>query len=196
MKTRIGLCLLVLSAAAFQTPPTSRRHLPPPLRLHVPFETVWKAARQALVEREEEFYVEDQARGRLATEYREFSSGPLTESHIAKIGERPKLIDGEWVRVEYQLDVGLTLIDDKQTILTADANVRALSREFLGGQKWVSIPSNGRLESELLTEIGRSLFGQNFSLAQPRKGFWEREPGYLPDADLGPQVVGPERKRP
>lgn len=188
-----AFCLMTV---AFQVPELGRRSLPPPLRLHVPFETVWKSVKETLESREEEIVFEDRAQGRILTRSREFSSGPLTESHIAKIGEKPKLVEGVWVRVEYQYDVTVTLIADKETILTVDCNIRALKREFLGEEKWIKIPSKGRLEAELLTAVGRDLFGQTFSLTEPRKGFWEREPGYVPEVDLSPQIVGPERKRP
>ncbi len=197
MTDRSIFCILCLLGLAFQVPPAGRRNLPPPLRLHVPFETVWKVTETELeTEQEEPLLLKDRAQGRFMTPFREFSSGLLTESHIEKIGERPKLIDAVWKSVQYQYDVGLTLIDDKQTLLTVDVNIRALKREFLGAESWVNIPSNGRLETDLLNLIGRNLFGQSFSLAAPKKGFWEREPGYIQDAEINPQVIGPERKRP
>lgn len=172
------------------------RYIPPPLKVSIPFETAWKGMLDTLEGKEYELLSQDRGKGVILTEFREFSSGPLTESHIAKVGEKPKLIDGEWVRVLYQYDVLVQLIAERETVVTVNANVKALKRNFLGGDEWVEIPSSGRLEEELLTLFGRHLFGEKFSLAAPKKGFWEQMPGYVPEADVQPQIVGPERKRP
>ncbi len=174
----------------------ARRYIPPPLKVSIPFDAAWKGMIETLEGKEYELLSQDRGKGGVLTDFREFSSGPLTESHISKVGEKPKLIDGEWVRVLYQYDVQVQLIAERETVVTVNANIKALKRNFLGGDEWVEIPSSGRLEEELLTLYGRRLFGEKFSLAEPRKGFWERMPGYVPEADVQPQIVGPERKRP
>jgi len=185
-----AFCLASISALSGQTQPVN---IPPPLRVHIPFEQAWEGMVETLRQRELEFVTEKREDGEIETRQFEYSSGPLTESHIAKIGVRPKLIEGDWVRVNYYYKVEMALIEEGETLVTVSANVRALKREFLGNQEWVEIPSNGRLEGDLLTAFGRRMFGQLFSLAEPKKGFWEQAPGYVKDADLQPRVVGPER---
>jgi hypothetical protein len=45
-----------------------------------------------------------------------------------------------------------------------------------------------------LSQFGQHLFGETFSLQEPKKGFWERDPTYAPDPDERiPRIVGPER---
>ncbi len=166
------------------------------MRVYIPFPVAWDGMLESLEELKLEILEEQRARGRILTRYREYSSGPLTESHIAKVGEKPKLWDGQWTRVEYQYDVLVELIADREALVTVDANIRALQKPFLGGEKWVDIRSNGRLESDLMLNFGQRLFGQTFTLEATRKGFWQHEPGYVPDGELRPQITGPERRPP
>ncbi len=197
---RLTLALAFLTVLAVGVEPVlgqpARRYLPPPLKVLVPFDAAWNGVLLTVAERDLENVTEDRGQGKVLTEFTEYSSGPLAESHIAKVGERPKLTDGEWVRVQYQFDITVQLIQERENLVIVYANIKALKRGFLGDEKWVDIPSNGRLEEGLLTDFGKNLFGQTFTLSQPKKGFWERDPGYVPEADVQPQIVGPERKRP
>ena len=179
------------TAAQVQAP---KRHIPPPLRVHVPLEAAWKTLGETLEETQLPIYVKDRDSGKVRTEYVEYSSGPLTASRISKVGERPKLLDADWVRVEYQYDVDVVYIQEKETLVNVYANVRALKRSFLGGDEWVSIRSNGQLEEDLLTTFGQALFGDTFTLEQPKKGYWDRSPEYIQDADIQPRIAGPERR--
>ena len=153
---------------------------PPPLRVYVPFEAVWRGMRDVFKEQEIPKAEEDRAKGILTSDYIEYSSGILTESHIAKIGERPEVTDGDWVRVEYRYEVLIELIEAKETVVTVDARIRALKRNFLGEEAWIKIPSNGQRERFLLNEFGKLLFGQLFSLNKSG-GMWKIEPNYVPD---------------
>ncbi|MFB3902286.1 MAG: hypothetical protein ACE15E_02440 [Acidobacteriota bacterium] len=171
--------------------------LPDPLRLSVPFQPAWDAMLEVLKARRLEVEQADRARGTMVTVYREYSSGPMTDSHISKIGVKPKLIDAEWVKVQYRFEIEVQVIEARLTVVTADAKIQALKRDFLGTQTWVDIPTNGELETDLLTGFGKQLFGERFELAKRRKGFWEREPRYVPDSEQTvPKVVGPERPTP
>lgn len=175
-----------------------KRWVPPPLRVHIPLEAAWKGMLETVeANRNLPIAKQDRAQGSAVTEFYQYSSGPLTESHIAKIGVKPKLIDGEWVRVKYQFEILMELVTGRETIVTVYANIKALKREFLGTEAWVDIPTNGQLEEELLVQFGRSLFGQSFNIREPKKGFWERDPSYVPDPEERiPKVVGPERRPP
>ena len=98
------------------------------------------------------------------------------------------------MRVNYQYEILIEFIQEKETVITVDANIEALERNFLGNEKRVSIPSNGSLEEKLLINFGQSLFGQNFNLQKPKKGYWERDPVYLPlPTNQFPSIAGPER---
>ncbi len=171
--------------------------LPDPLRLNISFQSAWDGMVEVLKAKNLETEQSDRAKGTLMTAYREYSSGPMTDSHISKIGVKPKLTDAEWVKVQYRLEVEIQVIEARVTLVTADAKIKALKRDFLGNQAWVEIPTNGELETDLLTSFGKHLFGDQFELAKRKKGFWEREPRYVPNSqDQIPKVVGPERPTP
>jgi hypothetical protein len=107
------------------------------------------------------------------------------------------LSDAEWVRVRYRFTIEVLLVKPRETLVVVDAEVRALKRDFLGAETWVTIESNGRLEEDLLEEFGKNLFGQGFQLSAPKKGFWEREPKYVPDGEERiPRVAVPDRPTP
>ncbi len=170
--------------------------VPAPLDLKIPFEPAWEGMLDVMKGRNLPIRENDRAKGRLQTDYLEYSSGPLTDSHIAKIGTRPQLSDAEWVRVEYRFDVQIELIEAKRTLVTAGVEIRAKKRDFLGQETWVPIQSTGHLEEDLLTEFGKSLFGEKFKLSESKKGFWELQPSYVPDSGQRPRVSGPERPMP
>lgn len=168
--------------------------LPPPLRVYIPYEAAWEGMLEVLGEEKWKILYQDRGKGTIVTQYREYSSGPLTENHIAKIGERPKLLDATWQEVEYQYEVVTELIEARETLITVNANIRALKRDFFGQTSWVDIPTNGQREEWLLTQFGQHLFGASFELDKPKKGFWERSPKYVPNPlERMPKVAGPER---
>lgn len=179
---RFAVLLSVLVWQGQVVAPGQRSFVPGPLKVRVPFEAAWKAMNRVIERRSLEIQHEDRAQGLLVTGVREYSSGPLVEGHIDKIGARPKLIDGEWIRVRYRYRVEVELIDNQESLVTVIGDIEALKRDFLGGQEWIDIPSNGKLEVELLTEFGQYLFGQSFRLELPKKKFWEKEP---PSGPLG-----------
>ena len=185
------LLLLLLPNPGVLTPQANKRGVPAPLRAYVPFERAWIEMLKTLRETSEKkrnlgTVRENRSQGSITTDFSEYSSGPLTQSHLVKIGQEPKLVDGDWVRVEYQLEVLVEPIQAGETLITVNANIRALKRKFSGDESWLKISSNGRLEEDLLTEFGQALFGENFTLRNPKKGYWERwerEPAYLPRPD-------------
>ena len=187
-------CLLLLLLLPHRALLAQEKLIPPPLRMDIPFEAAWNGILLTLMDHEFEILRQDRGQGSILTSFREYSSGPLTESHINKIGETPKLEDGELVRVQYRYEVLVELISEQETVLTVYSNIEALNREFLGTEDWVKIETTGKLETELLTQFGKSLFGEAFSLLAPQKGYWDKDPVYLPNpAERIPGVVGPER---
>jgi len=189
------LILFLLFAPAAQDWASVRaQSAPPPLRIYIPFEAAWNGMVETLGEDEFELLHQDRGKGFILSSFREYSSGLLTASHIRKIGEEPKLIDGDWVRVQYQYEIRVELIADRETVVTVDANIQALKREYLGKETWVEIQTIGTLEETLLTQFGQLVFGETFSLQEPKKGFWERDPTYAPNPyERIPRIVGPER---
>ncbi len=173
---------------------TARRWIPPPLRAYVPLERAWNQMLTTLKERDPGIVRDSRNQGSITTDFHEYSSGPLTESDIAKIGREVKLADADWVRVEYQIEVLIEPIQARETLITVHANIKALKREFLGKESWIEISSNGRLEEDLLTEFGEALFGKGFTLRTQKKGYWERDAVYLPHPyERIPKIVGPEK---
>lgn len=186
--------VLVLPAFALGAAQLGKRSVPPPLRVFVSVETAWETLMEVLRKRDLQAPEEGRGQGLLVTPFREYVSGPLTESHLAKVAEARRATDGQWVRVEYQYEIRVDFVEARNTLVTVNVNIRALRREFLGKETWLDVPSNGNLEADLLTAFGQELFGPSFNLDSPRKGYWERAPVYTGDLREGvPRVVGPER---
>ncbi|MFZ0426876.1 MAG: hypothetical protein WAO20_02080 [Acidobacteriota bacterium] len=166
-----------------------------PLRVHVPLPAAWNAMHDALQGAELPVSDENQAQGTILTTYREYISGPLTESSLRKIGQVPKLADAYWIRADYRFDIQILFVEQKDTMVIVNAEVRGLKRDFLGQETWVSIPTNGSREEDLLMRFGKQLFGDTFSLDGSKKGLWERDRTWVP-ADLSgtvPRTTSPER---
>ena len=148
----------------------AQKKFEPPMRLGVPFPSAWKAMLSVLDSENWKLVKKDRGRGEILTDYQEYMSGPLTAQHLDKIGVRPRLPDGEWVRVRYRYDLSVSLIRERQTTVTVDSDIQALKRDFLGREEWVEIDSVGRVERQLLTAFGQALYGADFSLEKRRKG--------------------------
>jgi hypothetical protein len=191
------LAILVLLIVGFQSETKAQRNrsfIPAPLKIQIPFDPAWETMTEALNEIDLDITDQSRGQGSITTRFQEYSSGPLVDGHITKIGEKPKLIDGQWLRVRYQYEILIELINQKETLVTVYANIEAFKRDFLGAEAWVRIPTNGKLEEDLLTLFGRRLFGPTFNLEKPKKDFWERDPTYIPNAEeRTPRIVGPER---
>ncbi len=186
------LVYFVCAGAALSGQP-SRVHVPAPLSIRAPLVAAWKAMHEVLDLNRHEVAEEEFSKGSILTRSREYSSGPLAASHIRKIAEPSKLVDGEWVKAEYQYQIHIQYVSEKETLAWVDARIRGLKRPFIGTDAWVKLNSTGKLEEELLTLFGQHLFGQTFSLDQPKPGFWERKPGHVREAFEAPRAVGPER---
>ena len=186
---------LLFAPAVQDWAPARAQILPPPLRIYTPFEAAWDGMVETLENHEFELLRQNRGQGFILSSFHEYSSGLLTESKISKIGEKPKLIDGDWVSVRYQYEIRVELITDRETVITVDTNIQALQREYLGKESWIEIQTIGTLEETLLTQFGQHLFGETFSLQEPKKGFWERDPTYAPGQKRQgvPRIVGPER---
>ena len=175
------LSILGGSLLCFSHAGKEEKRFVPPLRLHIPFEAAWEGMLRVLKEEGWTVARETRAKGEIRTGSRKYISGPLTDDHMDKIGERPRLSGAQWQRVDYLFEVAIQLVSGRETVITVDTNITALKRGFLGEEDWVAIPSNGRLEEGLLTRFGQSLFGQTFSLTKSKKGFW----GWFPEIKGG-----------
>ena len=150
--------------------------MPGPLRIQIPFDPAWKAINEVVATKTLKIWHEEKSQGKLVTVFHEYSSGSIVESHIDKIGVRPKLIDAEWIRVRFQYLISLEFVGANETLVLVNADIEALKRDFLGHEEWVEIPSSGKLEVDFLTDFGKHLFGQKFRLDLPKKRFWEKPP--------------------
>jgi len=168
MSTRL---LLFLSLAGFLSS-VEAANIPPPLKLPIPFESAWRGMLETLKDPKDEWPMirEERINGSILTRYREYSSGPLTEDHIPKIGKGPKLADADWMSVEYQYEIEIQVIAARETLVTVHTNIRAKKRDFLGREEWVKIDTNGTREAALLTKFGQLLFGDDFKLDQDKAG--------------------------
>ena len=105
----------------------SQKQLPPsPLRMDIPFDAAWDGMLLTLTENNFAILRQNRSQGSILSDFREYSSGPLTERHIGKIGTTPKLVDGEWLRVQYQYEVVVELITERETVLTVYTNISAI----------------------------------------------------------------------
>lgn len=134
---------------------------------------------------------EDRARGFIKTGYKEFASGLLTQSHLEKIGTETEISEGSYLKVEYQYEISIRLVSERVTIITADANIRALHRNFLGEEKWIPIKSSGRQEEHLLNSFGKILWGEEWEMEYTKNKRPKRK--YLLPPDLHERVASPER---
>ena len=189
------LALFLLAVAATTWGQFKKTYLPPPLRVFIPFPVAWKTLLDTIKDSTQiPVAEEDRVSGRIVTEFHDYIDGPLTDSHISKIGDRPALRDGNWIKARYRYEIEVLLIAEKETLVTVYVSIQALKREYLGEESWVDIRSIGRLESDLLTAYGKSLFGEQFALEQPKKGFWQRDPSREVDVkERMPTVAAPER---
>ncbi|HSR51106.1 MAG TPA: hypothetical protein VLV83_09765 [Acidobacteriota bacterium] len=191
----VAALLVTATAVALGAQGRKKHRLPPPLRLFIPFEAAWDGMLETV---REDMPVDvgesDKVTGQIITSKRDYIDGPLTESHIAKIGVPVRLRDATWKQVRYQYVVKIELIAERESVVTVDVDIEALKREFLGQESWVEIQSNGRLETQLLNAFGQRLFGSDFQLEEPKKGFWEHDPSYVPrPEDRVPTIASPER---
>jgi len=192
MKSQITPFISLVLITLFPLP--ARAAIPPPFKFTIPFDSAWIGFHEILKDSQIPIIEEHRGRGYIKTAYTEYMSGALTSSHIRKIGVERAIIDGDWIKVEYQYEITVQLITARETIVTVDANIRALKRDFFGNQAWVDIQSNGQREEHLLSEFGRLFFGDSFHLHKPKKGFWEGAPRNLTDILHGKQrTAGPER---
>lgn len=174
------LTFLILNLSIESRPQNPQSFIPPPVRITVPFDQAWKQIATTLYDVDLEIASQNRGQGTMLSTFREYSSGPLVDSHIAKIGKKPKLIDAQWLRVRYRYQILMELIHEKETLITVSTEIFALKREFLGKESWIPIVTNGKLEEEILTRFGRQLFGQKFSIKTPPKEF---------KVESGPSIV-------
>jgi len=134
---------------------------------------------------------ETRGRGYIKTGFKEFASGLLTQSHLEKIGTDTDTSDGSYLKVEYQYEIRIQLVSERVTIITVDANVRALHRDFLGAEEWAPIKSSGRQEEQLLNNFGKILWGEDWEMEYTKNRRPKRK--YVLPPDLSERVASPER---
>jgi len=163
----------------------------PPQRFDIPFETAWPTMHELLEANEIGIISENRGQGYIKTAFKEYASGLLTRSHLEKIGMDTEISEGSYEKVEYQYEIEITLVSDKQVIITVDANIRALYRNFMGEEKWVPIKTNGRREEALLNSFGKVLWGEEWEMEYTKDRRVKRK--FVLPADLHERVASPER---
>ena len=180
MPIRNALLLMILiSVCCFLPAQRSTSKSSTLLSIHKPIKASWKSMLETLHIHNYEVAQENFSKGFILTARQEYISGPLTESHIRKITQNSKLLDGDWVKAEYQYKIYIQFHSEKETLISVKANIRCLKRPFLGSDRWTTLNSSGKLENDLLTFFGRHLFGPEFTIEKPRPGFWSKKRGHV-----------------
>ena len=163
----------------------------PPQQMEIPFGTAWSTMEELLNTNQIRVSSENRGQGYIKTSHKEYASGLLTQSHLDKIGIDTEISDGSYEKVEYQYEIEVRLVAERLTVITVDANIRALHRNFMGEEKWVSIKSNGRREEFLLNSFGKILWGEDWEMEYSK----ERRPKkkFLLPPDLNERIASPER---
>lgn len=182
---------LILILGLFLTPTVAEDGLVPPQRMEIPFETAWATMHELLESENVGILTEDRGQGLIKTTYKEYASGLLTESHLEKIGQDIETFDGSYQKVEYQYEIEIRLVSERECIITVYANIRALHRDFLGEEKWVRIESNGHREERLLNNFGKILWGEDWEMEYSKKRRPKRQ--FLLPRDLNERIASPER---
>lgn len=187
--------LFLLLSFGFLSPVFLMGQYAAPLRLRVPLPTAWITMHDTLKSEGLTITEEDKGKGAILTDYHEYISGPLTENYLPKIGQAPQLPDASWIRAEYRFDIQIRFIEQKETMVTVNADIRGLKRDYLGNEAWVPIATNGSREEALLTQFGKLLFGDTFSLDGSKSRLWERDKTFIPADVKGtiPKTNSPER---
>ena len=189
---RVGLLfVLFILCAGFSQ---SGGKLPPPLRIHAPFQAAWGAMLETLELQGYKVSMKDKASGKIQTIMHEYTSGTLTASHIKKIAERVGLLDGDWIKAQYRYDLQIEFLSETETVIVVDTNIRGLMRKFLGGEEWIQLNSRGRLEEDLILYFGKHLFGETFSYDRPRPEFWEQKPEDFRELTERPTRMAPDHR--
>ena len=181
----IPICILTALPLTAEDEPV------PPQQMEIPFETAWATMQELLAANEIQVISENRGQGYIKTGFKEYASGLLTKSHLEKIAVDTETSDGSYDKVEYQYEIEIRLVSERMTILTVDANIRALHRNFLGEEKWIKLKSNGRREEFLLNSFGKILWGEDWEMEYSK----ERRPKkrFVLPADLNERVASPER---
>ena len=148
------------------------------ISIYKPIKASWKSMLETLHIHNYEVAQKDFSKGFILTGRKEYISGPLTESHIRKITQKSKLLDGDWVKAEYQYIIYIQYHSEKESFISVKTKIRCLKRPFIGNDKWITLSSSGKLENDLLSFFGRHLFGPEFSIEKPRPGFWRKKRGH------------------
>ena len=117
------LTFLILDLSIESRPQKSQSFIPPPVKIAVPFDQAWEQISKTLHDIDLEIASQNRGQGTILSTFREYSSGPLVDSHIAKIGEKPKLIDGQWLRVRYRYQILMEFIHQKETLITVSTEI-------------------------------------------------------------------------
>ena len=99
------LLMILISVCCFLPAQRSTSKSSTLLSIHKPIKASWKSMLETLHIHNYEVAQENFSKGFILTARQEYISGPLTESHIRKITQKSKLLDGDWVKAEYQYKI-------------------------------------------------------------------------------------------
>jgi hypothetical protein len=103
------------------------------------------------------------AEGRIVTKYEVFSRGITVRADLEHVSNPPASETRNWTRARYSLEVIALPLDEKKSQLQVIAHIQGMVNDF-SGSKWIDVPSNGRLEDEVLRGLAGKILGIDLSI--------------------------------
>lgn len=149
--------------------------LPDPIKFINTYSQVLNMTRAVMEEMGLSIEREDRTGGKITTRPYEFITGSLTADEVGKVAIRKDTLTGNWIKARYTTEAVIEIVSPKETMITVNANIEALSRDIDGTEKWIQLDSLGAVERRVLGRISVKLLGTD-APAEPRKGFWGQKP--------------------
>jgi hypothetical protein len=153
---------------------SQKPNLPDPVKFINKFDQVANMAHAVFEDLEMRIELDDRKTGKITTRPYEFITGSLTPNEIDKVAIRKDTLTGNWLKARYSAEAVIEIVSPKETMITINAKIEALSRDVDGTERWVTLESLGAIERRILGRISVKLMG--VEAPEPRKGFWGQKP--------------------
>ncbi|MFN7949944.1 MAG: hypothetical protein U0Z53_31645 [Blastocatellia bacterium] len=101
--------------------------------------------------------------GRIVTKYEIFSKGITVRADLEHVSNPPASETRNWTKARYYLEIIALPLDEKKSQLQVIAHIQGLVNDF-SGSKWIDVPSNGRLEDDVLRGLASKVLGIDLSV--------------------------------
>jgi hypothetical protein len=109
---------------------------------------------------------EEQSRkpeGKFVTKHLVFSKGITVRTDLEHISNPSASETRNWTRARYFLEIVVLPLDEKRSQLQVTAHIQGMVNDFTGS-RWIDVPTNGRLEDEVLRGLAGRILGIDLSL--------------------------------